>query len=72
MTPKQLASYARVCKKHGIHMLEIDGLKMSIDYSYKATTTATKGGNEVAATEEGATAAPTEEEVMFWSAGSTP
>lgn len=63
MTPKELAEYIKVCKKHGVTSFEMNGVKVQLDPYHQASSgRKPKENKEQFTTEEF-----TDEEVLMWS-----
>lgn len=60
MTPKELAQYAKVCRKHGIASLEIGQVKFTLDTSHNPTQPAS-------AQDEALEEAMSEDDLLTWS-----
>lgn len=68
MSPKDIAAYAKVCRKHGISKLVISGVEIMMDLSRRETPRASKAIEAespfIAADQ------PSDEELLFWSSNS--
>jgi sugar phosphate isomerase/epimerase len=63
MSPKELAEYIKVCKKHGVTSFEMNGVKVVLDPHYTPQSARKpKETKEQFTTEE-----YTDEEILTWS-----
>jgi hypothetical protein len=70
MTPKQVAAYAKLCQKHGLRHLKIDGLELEVELGYSVQPPK-HAITEYLEQEEknSAVVAPTDEDILYWSSG---
>lgn len=66
MSPKEVTDYIKVCKKHGVTEIEVDGLKMKLipDYSPADKALPTESPKQEPTL--------TDEDLLLWSSGGVP
>ena len=70
MSPKDVAAYVRVCKKHGVSSLKVNGLELTIDLSFVPHTHPTKLEASTDSPEAFPTTTYTDTDLLLWSTGS--
>lgn len=61
-TLKELEALVKMCRKHGVRSIEVDGIKMLIDEPEQKPTTATGADLKTEQTYS-------DEDMLFWSSG---